>query len=209
MKKQLLICALAATLFACSEGSDLKKSIFVPDADDSKLPAYTEWGYNTFGAYTEGGKVFTFNNNIPLTISAQATCTELRFNGELYEEYGARSDEKRELIIRTMAIANAAGIAPTSAEDLTLINGKTIKLDAASNDEVYVVRNGISHKIEIASGSSITFNRVQKIYIDKNYTQMIVSGHFKIIAKLPNTSFSFTDGRFDVGIKDGYSFFNE
>lgn len=202
MKKQLLICALAATLFACSEGSDLKKSIFVPDAEDSRLPAYTEWGYNTFGAYTDGRDVFTFSNSdIPLKIYASSSATELEFSGEMYEEYGANNSQ-RELIIRTTAIA------PKSAEDLAALNGKNIKLDA-TNAEVYVVKNGVKSKIVLTTGSSITFNRVQKIYIDKKYTQMIVSGYFEILTASARSSDSFTDGRFDVGIKDGYSFFNE
>ena len=41
---------LAIILASCSKEFELDKSVFIPDKDYPDLPAYTEWGYNTFGA---------------------------------------------------------------------------------------------------------------------------------------------------------------
>lgn len=73
MKKFIYILAIAATLCGCFKESDLKKSIFIPDPDDSRLPAYTEWGYNTFGAYFDRDIFIYTDNTTPFKLIAYSS----------------------------------------------------------------------------------------------------------------------------------------
>ena len=197
MKKLAYSILMAVILCACSKESDLKKSIFIPDPDDSRLPAYSEWGYNTFGAYI-GREVFTYNDNaIPFKVIAYNSITELQFNGEIYEEFHS-NDQKVSLIIKTKSILSK------SAEDLSMLNGNTYPLSTSSTD-VYLERNGVRTKLTVLQGS-LTFQRVQKVFIDRKYTEMILSGYFEISAMQNGNAISITEGRFDVGVKNGYNF---
>jgi len=194
MRRIAYILLAAVALCSCSRESDLKKSIFIPDPDDSRLPAYTEWGYNTFGAYLDR-EVFIYNDNlIPFVAIAKNSVTELQFNGEIYENFFS-NDEKVSLIIKTSSIHL------TKAEDLVVLNGKTYQL-SSPNFEAYLERNGARSKLSVQQGS-LTFQRVQKVFVDKKYTEMILSGYFEITA---TGTPSITEGRFDVAVKDGYSF---
>lgn len=194
MRNIAYIFLAVVALCSCSRESDLKKSIFIPDPDDSRLPAYTEWGYNTFGAYLDR-EVFIYNDNlIPFVTLANNSITEFQFNGEIYENFFTNND-KVSLIIKTSTIH------PTKAEDLVALNGKTFQL-STPNFEVYLERNGARSKLSVQQGS-LTFQRVQKVFVDRKYTEMILSGYFEISA---TGATSITEGRFDVAVKDGYSF---
>ena len=44
-------------------------SVYIEDADIPGMPAYTEWGYNTFGAFY-GRDLFTYTDKeVPLVIT--------------------------------------------------------------------------------------------------------------------------------------------
>ncbi|TCN62870.1 hypothetical protein [Acetobacteroides hydrogenigenes] len=197
MKKIAYLLLAAVALCSCSRESDLKKSIFIPDSDDSRLPAYTEWGYNTFGAYLDR-EVFIYNDNaLPFKAIAYSTTTELQFNGEIYEEFHS-NDEKVSLIVKTSSILLK------NAEDFSLLNGKSYQLNDPSF-QVYLERNGVRTKLSVGQGV-LTFQRVQKIFIDRKYTEMILSGYFELSAMQNGSLISISDGRFDVGLKNGYNF---
>ncbi len=51
MKKiNIILFAFAIVSLSCTRYTDLNDSIYVNDPYIDGLPAYTEWGYNTFGA---------------------------------------------------------------------------------------------------------------------------------------------------------------
>lgn len=197
MKKLSYLLILAVALCACSRESDLKKSIFVPDPDDNRLPAYSEWGYNTFGAYIDR-EVFIYNDDIaPFRVVANGTATEFLLIGGMYDDYHTTND-KVSIIIRSTSIH------PQASVDLLDLNGKEYKL-GSSDFQVFIERNGMRTSITGVSGT-ITFQRVQKVLIDKKYTEMILSGYFDLSGKENGTFVSISDGRFDVGVKDNYNF---
>jgi hypothetical protein len=204
MKKLAYLLLVAAALCACSRESDLKKSIFVPDPDDNRLPAYSEWGYNTFGAHIDDDAnnynydVFIYNDDFtPLNIAANGSYTEFQFYGSLYDDY-RHNDDPVTLIFRSTSIH------PTTAEDLMEQNNKTYQLNT-SDFAVYLKSGGISTKLTITSGT-LTFQRVQKVLVDKRYTEMILSGYFEFSGSANGNTFHFTDGCFDIGVKDSYNF---
>jgi len=193
-----LIVALFAVV-GCSRESDLRKSIFIPDPDDARLPAYTEWGYNTFGAYLNEEAFTNEQVSKPVTIYASSTSTEFRFEGYLGENYFDKNGKTTVLSIKTTALTLKA------IEEIESLNGKSISLsDPAVAVTVY--DDGSTQPLRITSGK-MTFNRVQKVLIDKKYSQMIISGYFELAGDRSNGSrVILSDGRFDVGVKDYYNF---
>ena len=197
MKKLAYLLILAVALCACSRESDLKKSIFIPDSDDSRLPAYSEWGYNTFGAYIDDD-VFIYNDDFtPLKVIATGSYTEFQFNGSMYDDY-RHNDDPVTLIFRSTSIR------PTAAEDFMQQNGITYQLNTP-DFEVYLNNGGIPTKLTNVRGT-LTFQRVQRVLVDKKYTEMILSGYFDLSGSANGSTINISDGRFDIGVKDNYNF---
>lgn len=192
-----LILALATALCGCSRESDLKKSIFIPDPDDANLPSYTEWGYNTFGAYINRDIFIYSDSQIPLQISVKGNTTVFQLVGKTGDFLTSKTS--------TSLSFQVTNVAPTSAEGLDVLNKKVFQL-ADPAVEVYLEQNGRRSKLDKPSGTLI-FERVQRVTIDRKYSQMILSGYFDISATLNEGLISISDGRFDVGIRDGYNFY--
>ena len=58
----VIMIAVSAMVASCSSADfELSKTVFVEDVDYPGLPIYSEWGYNTFGAYIDRS-VFTSNS---------------------------------------------------------------------------------------------------------------------------------------------------
>jgi len=192
-----LILALATALCGCSRESDLKKSIFIPDPDDANLPSYTEWGYNTFGAYINREIFIYSDSQIPLQISVKGNTTVFQLVGKTGDFLTSKTS--------TSLSFQVTNVAPTSPEGLDVLNKKVFQLTDPAV-EVYLEQNGRRSKLAIRTGT-LTFERVQRVTIDRKYSQMILSGYFDISATLNGGLISISDGRFDVGIRDGYNFY--
>ena len=68
MKNLFAIIALVS-LLSCGNDAELRKTVSIPDTQFPELPQYSEWGYNTFGAYY-GRQPFVSNDNeVPLNIT--------------------------------------------------------------------------------------------------------------------------------------------
>ena len=67
----------------CVEDPDLHRSIFVRDKQHPDLPQYSEWGYNTFGAYFNED-VFVSGDYLwePASVTQGDTSMVLSFHGE-------------------------------------------------------------------------------------------------------------------------------
>ncbi len=67
----------------CVGDPDLQRSIFVRDKNYPDLPQYSEWGYNTFGAYFNED-VFVSNDYLwePASVTQGDTAMVLSFHGE-------------------------------------------------------------------------------------------------------------------------------
>ena len=53
MKKHIFILSTIILIIftGCKNEDELKNSVYIKDSEYTDLPAYSEWGYNTFGAY--------------------------------------------------------------------------------------------------------------------------------------------------------------
>ena len=196
MKKQIIFIFTIITLITigCSKENDLESSVFVYDTDYTELPAYSEWGYNTFGAYYDR-QVFISNNKIvPVkTISS---------NGEFsFSLNGQINDANSSYIKREMEMKfTIPGFSPQVYSDLIILNDSTFDLSSAlchlkiSMDTTEISTQNLS--------GELYFKRAQKLYIDNKLIEVILSGYFNVKMMVNNKPITISQGRFDVGISD-------
>jgi len=170
---------------------NLDTTIFIEDQYNAGLPKYSEKGYNSFGVYI-GREPFVSNQkDIPLTISVKDENMIFRFKGT-YQN----NPKVLEFTFN--------GFSPKSYVDLDFLNGKefnlakpnvTIKTSLFGSDEQTItIRNG-----------TFIINKVQKLYVDKEYQKTILSGEFQFQLIIENEPTAIHKGRFDICV--GYENF--
>ncbi len=185
---------ICASLFACSKNDDYKlmSSIFIEDPDYPGLPQYSEWGYNTFGAYIDREPFVSTNQQIPGKVVVRNDTLQLILKGE-YREKNAEM------------IFMLKGYNPPSFSELITLNGKIFDLKH-SPCMVKLVIDTPNFNFNIIEGK-ITFKKVQRLYLDEEETKCILSGIFQLKTFMNNEPITISQGRFDLGI--GYdNFFN-
>lgn len=182
---------LISTFISC-ESSDLElsKSVFIEDDDYPGLPEYSEWGYNTFGMYIDRGVFVSSENVFPVKIIVNPDTFNITFNG---------SYKSGQASLRISLI----GYAPTDYPELIELNDSVIDLKA-SNCIVSLKYAGETTVLNIIGGS-LTFKRVQNLYIDKEFAKTILSGRIEFKTFMDNEPVAITNGRFDLGV--GYENF--
>lgn len=198
MKTYGLIATFLLALCSCSEGV-LDKTIFIPDEDDSNLPAYTEWGYNAFGAKYERMYFLATNDIIPCKIIYQDGILRFSLSGHIGTGY-YYNEEKMTL---TFSFPMSSPIREYS--DLTALHNLEIDLTDASC-EVKMAKDDHEAIINPLSGR-LFFKRTQLLRVDGKENRVILSGLFEISFLNDGIPERISDGRFDLGInKDFYSF---
>jgi hypothetical protein len=197
MKNQFIMMMLTAALFfaACSDEAELQKSVFVPDEDFPELPAYTEWGYNTFGAYYDR-ELFIYNAyEVPAKVVNTEGTTSFILNGTrglyYYYEYSPENN--------AMSLSfDLTGFLPQAYTDLVALNDSVIDL-LDPDCRVMVTRDGQKYQEQIINGT-LHFKRVQNLIVDKEQVEVILSGTFEYQALSNDVPFSVSLGRFDVAV---------
>jgi hypothetical protein len=194
MKIQLLtlITLLSIFLAACKKDNELEKSVFINDPENTDLPAYSEWGYNTFGAYYDRDIFVSNNALVPAKIIVSDTSMTFMLDGQLgtYEDYYNYS----EMILSF----NLPGLTPSKYADLAIVNDSIIDLtDSECLVEVFI--DNVRYPVNILEGE-LNFHRVQILQVDNKLVEAILSGYFEFRAMISGKPVSISDGRFDVGI---------
>lgn len=193
MKKQLFsILTIVLILTGCSKENELKNSVFINDPEFVGLPIYSEWGYNTFGAYYDRELFISDNYSVPAKIistseSMSFTLTGHKTSNNYYGNYE----------IMTMEF-NIQGYSPDDYKDLVVFNDTVIDLTNPLY-KVTISMDTIASNLNILSGS-LTFKRAQNLLVDKQQVEVILSGYFDFKTTINGTPFTISDGRFDVGI---------
>ncbi len=183
---------------ACSKDHELQKSIFIPDPDFPELPQYSEWGYNTFGAYYDREAFISNSNVVPVKVAVTNDTASFIFQGQSGGNYYYETNQM------SMKIS-LAGFIPSNYTELIVLNDSTINLQNP-DCRVYITKNNITYAANILSGS-LQFKRAQNLLVDKEQTEVILSGYFEFTALINNEPVAISDGRFDVGIGTS-NFFN-
>ncbi|MDR0507756.1 MAG: hypothetical protein LBH32_13205 [Dysgonamonadaceae bacterium] len=191
MKKIVFILITFVAMVSCSiEDSQLDRTIFIPDENDNNLPAYTESGYNVFGAKYER-KYFTADKSIvPCKIMYSNGSVRFLLSGVTANSYPQQTMSLT-FIFPSEQISDYSGL---------LLLDK-VKVDL-SQCVVKMNINGMEKTLNIVKGN-LNFKRVQKLCIDDLPNRIILSGTFEL-QFLTTSEFpeKISDGRFDVGITD-------
>lgn len=192
MKKNLfLIILIASIITSCSKETELTDSIYVADQEDPNLPAYTEWGYNTFGVIWER-KYFTYSTSeIPLKITKNNDSISFLFQGinsTNYEYMGLRFTYIDGHINDYLDFLSYQDHSVNFIYD-------TVKVELLQ-------QNMEPKTLNILDGT-LHFKRAQTLFIDdREEEQIILSGTFSLKFLDNAIPESMTGGRFDFGIND-------
>ncbi|MBI4647991.1 MAG: hypothetical protein HY738_15750 [Bacteroidia bacterium] len=184
MKKQFFILATLLLVFALfNKENELKKSVFIYDSEYPDLPAYSEWGYNTFGAYYDRD-IFVSNNDI---VPAKSFILDGQKGVSDY-------DNSKEMIMTF----DLSGLSPEQYSNLIILNDTIFDLENPLY-KVLVSIDTIKYTANILSGE-LTFKRSQNLLVDKKQVEVILSGYFEFKALIDDEPVTISNGRFDVGI---------
>jgi hypothetical protein len=192
MKNTFSFIIMLLALWACSNETELKKSIFIPDPDALPLPKYSEWGYNTFGAFYDRQAFISDDISVPLKVINDNGLTSLVFTGVLRENYNYRGGDQF-----TMTLS-LPGFNPATYSDLMSLHQVT--LDLTAPDYKVVLQEGDSmYQVTILEGK-FEVKRAQNLLVDNQPEEVILSGVFEFRALINNTPVTISNGRFDVGV---------
>jgi hypothetical protein len=180
---------------SCSKEYELDKSIYIADKDYPGLPAYTEWGYNTFGALYDRKPFVNTDFNVPAKIISTGGKTSFSLIGHLGESnynYYATSEKPITLNFDLL------GFIPESLPDLIDLNDTIIDLTNPLC-KVSLSLDTVKYDLTVLNGF-LKFIRAQNLVVDKQQYEVILSGIFDFQALINNEPTSISVGRFDLGI---------
>jgi hypothetical protein len=187
---------ILSTIFliaGCSKDYELEKSVFINDSQYPDLPEYSEWGYNTFGAYYDR-QAFISNNNI---VPVKCTVTDSLFSFILSGQLGSNSyysNEDNSMSFKFQIL----GFLPEDYTQLIQLNSTTIDLKKPGN-RVIITNSSVIDTVTIIEGS-LKFKRAQILIVDTKQVEVILSGYFDFKILINNEPMTISNGRYDVGV---------
>ena len=182
-------------LASCSKEYELDKSIFITDKDYPFLPAYTEWGYNTFGALYDREPFVNNNSRIPTKVICTGGKTSFSLKGHLGQaNYYYYSSNTTPITLSF----DLYGFVPGSLSNLIELNDTTIDLTNPLC-KVTLTRDTVKYNVTVLNGT-LNFKRAQNLIVDKQPYEIILSGTFDFQTIINNDPLSISMGRFDLGI---------
>lgn len=187
MKRVYLLLIISILILSCSDDV-LDRTIFIPDEENNNLPAYTEWGYNTFGAKFERDYFLAHQKITP--------CKVVYKDGEIHFLLNGTIRDNKEMgllfIFPTTPINNY--------EDLLKLHD--FQIDLSNNDcVVKMIQDNIETKLDIKEGL-LHFKRAQFLSIDESPNRTILSGIFELRYFQNEFPITISSGRFDLGINE-------
>ena len=198
MKKYNLIIFILLLICSC-ESDPLEKTIFIPDEKDDNLPAYTEWGYNSFGAKYERMYFVATNFIVPCKVASRNGILNFSLSGRIGNGYYLPYHDNVEMSL-TFSFP-MSGI--NEYEDLIALHKKEIDLTGASC-EVKMTRGYKTEVLTVSSGR-LNFKRAQLLRVDDKKNRVILSGVFNIRFLRNDIPEVMSDGRFDLGITEVFN----
>jgi len=178
---------LTLVVAACSKQDEftLSRTVFIEDKYYPNLPIYSEWGYNTFGAYIDRKPFTSTNDELPAKVIVNTDTMHLILKGAMQH--------------RTVELTySVKGYSPLSFSELTILNNTILNL----TDEGISVRLKIDNTVtnlQIIEGH-LHFIRAGRLYVDEEMTCVILSGRFQFKTFLNGEPITISHGRFDLPI---------
>lgn len=199
MKNYILLSLTIVVLLFTNCVSDeftLERSVFIEDIKNPNLPVYSEWGYNTFGVYIDRKPFVSNNIDFPAKIIVNVDTLNLILRGDYVSStnnyYYSNQGATLKFIIK--------GYPLEVFDELITLNNRTIDLKSDSVKLILTIGKDTSI-LDIMEGK-LEFKRVQNLYIDNEFTKVIMSGYFNFKTFMNNEPVAVSNGRFDLGIGD-------
>ncbi|GHU68504.1 hypothetical protein FACS189413_05550 [Bacteroidia bacterium] len=179
---------------SCDSDPQMDRTIFIPDETEPELPAYTEWGYNSFGAIYDNRSYFVVSSVIaPCKILYKEGHLHFSLNGIMKGSYLVESEKiTLDFIFPSEKIEQY--------NDLLMLNDKQINL-TSTDCVVKIIRNENERTLNVIDGI-LHFKRAQHLYIDDRSNRVILSGIFALRFLEYEFPTIISGGRFDVGINN-------
>ncbi len=190
MKKTIFLSVVSCLLLlaSCSKSEyELEQTVFIPDPVYDQLPVYSEWGYNTFGAYVDREAFVSTSNYIPSKIIIHSDTLNLLLTGQIGYQ-------------KVMMNFSIKGDSYLNYPDLISLNGKTIPLDSSNCTVTLTQNDGPATTFDVFTGGELTIKRAQKLYVDGELLKVVLSGTFRFKTLYHDVPISISNGRFDLGI---------
>lgn len=197
-KNTLALVALFAVVLAtsCSSNGDnyiIGQTVFIEDKSNPGLPIYSELGYNSFGAYWDRGAFISERYKAPTKVLVRTDTCHWQFNGTI---------EGRAYML-TFSFPD---FLPKQHEDMLWFDNQKTDLTDSEKCCVFLNDGSTNTKLTILEGE-MEIKRAQKLYVDRELYRTVLSGRFSFKAIDNDIPYSFSSGRFDLGIGDD-NFFN-
>ena len=174
----------------------MEKTIFIPDENDSNLPAYTEWGYNSFGAKYERLYFIATNDIVPCKVVYQNGILKFSLSGRAGLGYSIWNNNNDKITLTFSFPASPI----KNFKDLLILHKKEFDLTDLSC-EVKMAINSQQENISLLS-SNLNFKRAQLLRINDKENRVILSGTFNMQFFRNDILETMSNGRFDLGIAD-------
>jgi hypothetical protein len=185
MKPYMFIFAVFFCLLSSCRIDPLDRTVFIPDPTDPYLPAYTEWGYNSFGAIHERNYFVSSERIVP--------CKIVYRDGMLEFSLAGWHDHLRDAeLIFSFPVSSKI----EHPGDLYILHGSII--DLKGNDVSVRWRQHDQHLEEVSG--YLHFRRFQLLLVDGRFNRIILSGVFNVNFLSYGRPESISHGRFDLGI---------
>jgi hypothetical protein len=190
---------VACILFVMCSGEDvMDKTIFIPDEKDANLPAYTEWGYNSFGAKYERLYFLATDAIVPCKVTYRGGMLNFYLSGEL------RASQYYEQENMTLLFSFPFPLTTTYAD---LVSLHEVQIDLADASCSATMERNHSETVLTPQSGRLFFKRAQLLRIDGEEDRVILSGYFDMQFLLNGKPERISDGRFDLGINKDFYYF--
>lgn len=200
MSQFIFFISLIVFISCSKRDSELSESVFIPDRNNPELPAYTECGYNTFGAFYNRSTYSYHDYLEPLNITLLEDELTFLFQGQYYG-FNTASYNSSSLVLKIITQQTNVKSYP----DMILYNDSIIDL-TADDVTVEMEENGENKAFELLEGV-LHIKKAQKVFVDNEQYGIILSGTFYLRFLENGLPSTISDGRFDISITE-YNFYN-
>ncbi len=172
--------------YSCESMDDyeLTETVFIEDPYAPGLPAYSEWGYNAFGAYIDRNPFVSTRNDLPSKIIIRNDTLRILMRGEM----------NYEPVDLTFSFP---GVTYDTYNQLIDLHSRSFDLVAES---VVELKKGDepTERLDVFDGR-FEIKRAQHLFIDEEPQRLILSGVFQFQTFYKDEPITISKGRFDLG----------
>lgn len=190
MKNYIIIIAsviFGFLFFSCEsmDDYDLTETIYIEDPYAPGLPIYSEWGYNTFGAYIDRVEFKSTSIDLPSKIIIRNDTLKILMRGEM----------RYESVDLTFSFP---GFSYETYDQLIDLHDQSIDLLTSGSVVELKIGDEPAEWLDLIDGT-FHIKRAQHLFIDEEAQRLILSGVFQFQTFYKEEPITISRGRFDLG----------